>query len=479
MTVTDRAEVREHLLRLVSGLERLDLDTELTQRRDRVVRLVNDFLLPRLDEPGRPLDVVFVGPTGSGKSTLVNSLGRRQISATGVLRPTTSQPVALVAENRSNGFEDLYGVQCEVVEGDAPILGLMTFIDTPDIDSTAAEHAVIAEKLVDNADVAVLVLSATRYSDHLPWQLLRRAVARGATVVPVLNRVSARSVVAVTDLERRLRAEGLDIDVIAVGEHAAPLGRQRLPALSVHTLARRLASIASRVSDERADIWQRALRLAVMDTEQVLRELRGQNYRILTAQKEKESALRLLAEQLTFDPTLAIGEAPKDSSRSEMRRWSRELRRRYGDTDDLRRHVSGYLLAVVESAFVRHAVAGVDFGSLRASNGWDDLVSAEVDGWLEFSARILDSGVLAPRLPQLAALLAAAMSGEDSSVWAAALGEDNAELVMRARRELNTRLHRIFESMSIDDARDHGHRDPEEVELVLSDLLSPGLPLDA
>lgn len=54
---------------------------------------LDDYLLPRLKAPDAPLLAVVGGSTGSGKSTLVNSLVGRQVTEAGVLRPTTRTPV--------------------------------------------------------------------------------------------------------------------------------------------------------------------------------------------------------------------------------------------------------------------------------------------------------------------------------------------------------------------------------------------------
>ena len=50
-------------------------------------------MLPRLRRLDAPLLAVVGGPTGAGKSTLVNTLVRQRISAAGVLRPTTRSAV--------------------------------------------------------------------------------------------------------------------------------------------------------------------------------------------------------------------------------------------------------------------------------------------------------------------------------------------------------------------------------------------------
>src|SRR5690242_1573721 len=52
-----------------------------------------DYVLPRLRRLDAPVLAVVGGPTGAGKSTLVNSLVGARISAAGVLRPTTRSAV--------------------------------------------------------------------------------------------------------------------------------------------------------------------------------------------------------------------------------------------------------------------------------------------------------------------------------------------------------------------------------------------------
>ena len=49
----------------------------------------DDYVLPRLTDLDAPLLAVVGGSTGAGKSTLVNSICRRLVSRSGVLRPTT------------------------------------------------------------------------------------------------------------------------------------------------------------------------------------------------------------------------------------------------------------------------------------------------------------------------------------------------------------------------------------------------------
>ena len=248
----------EELARAVEGLVFGDDPPGLihARERDRIVTTVRSYLLPRMLNPSTPLLVVFAGPTGAGKSTLLNSLSGIEISETGPLRPTTTQPVILAGD--VSGYERVAGVECVVVEGKAPILGSMTLVDTPDLDSTALAHRVAAEVMIDNADVVVFVSSALRYADLVPWEVLRRARSRGAPVIHVLNRVSSSTRGALADYRDRLGREGADGDILVVHEHHLS-GSSSVPSVVVRSLRRRLMAQVENSHSERAEIVRSVL----------------------------------------------------------------------------------------------------------------------------------------------------------------------------------------------------------------------------
>ncbi|MFD5797296.1 dynamin family protein [Streptomyces diastatochromogenes] len=182
--------------------------------RDELLAQLDDYLLPRLREPEAPLLAVVGGSTGAGKSTLVNSLVGRRVSEAGVLRPTTRTPVLVCHPEDHHWFSamrvlpDLTRVWVPDQEpGDdlllsgkdhARVLRVETadtlprgfaLLDAPDIDSLVADNRVLAAQLICAADVWVMVTTAARYADAVPWHLLRTAKEYGATLVTVLDRV--------------------------------------------------------------------------------------------------------------------------------------------------------------------------------------------------------------------------------------------------------------------------------------------------
>ncbi|TVZ95071.1 dynamin family protein [Streptomyces sp. BK340] len=182
--------------------------------REELLAQLDDYLLPRLREPDAPLLAVIGGSTGAGKSTLVNSLVGRRVSEAGVLRPTTRTPVLVCHPEDHHWFSsmrvlpDLTRVWVPEQEaGDdllltggnhARVLRVETadtlprglaLLDAPDIDSLIADNRVLAARLICAADVWVMVTTAARYADAVPWHLLRTAKEYDATLVTVLDRV--------------------------------------------------------------------------------------------------------------------------------------------------------------------------------------------------------------------------------------------------------------------------------------------------
>ena len=238
------------LSRLAEGLEDLDtkaaamLVPDLVDERDRIVRAIRGYLVPRLTDPDRPMTVVVAGPTGSGKSTIFNSLAGFELAETGALRPTTKMPLVATTAEHAGLFRELGGVRCHVATVRAPILTRMALVDTPDIDSTSVEHRKMAELLIDAADVVVFVTSALRYADRVPWEVLRRAVDRGAPLITVLNRLTSSSGGAVNDYRALLSRAGIEAEIVRVPEQRGGPGLTRVPSLAVRELSRRLRALA-------------------------------------------------------------------------------------------------------------------------------------------------------------------------------------------------------------------------------------------
>lgn len=201
----------EGLAQQVTAL-RLPLETGETDNalrlRHEVADQLEDYLLPRLRRLDAPLLAVVGGPTGSGKSTLVNSLVASRVSAAGVLRPTTRAAVLAYHPEDGEWFEQpriLPGLQ-RSWDGQPQEPGTLhlapsqrmprglAVLDAPDIDSVVTSNRELASQLLAAADMWLFVTTAARYADAVPWEFLRTAVTRGTAVAMVLNRVPAEAV---------------------------------------------------------------------------------------------------------------------------------------------------------------------------------------------------------------------------------------------------------------------------------------------
>lgn len=188
--------------------------------RGELLSQLDGYLLPRLRAPAAPLLAVIAGPTGAGKSTLVNALVGRRVSESGVLRPTTRVPVLVCHPKDRQWFADqrvlpqfgrVWMPRQDIedqraaagtaaadrteprpplaVEIDDALPAGLALVDAPDIDSLVARNRDLAADLVCAADIWVLVTTASRYADAVPWHLLRSAREYGVTLATVLDRV--------------------------------------------------------------------------------------------------------------------------------------------------------------------------------------------------------------------------------------------------------------------------------------------------
>lgn len=237
----------------------------------RVSGQISDYILPRLRSLDAPLLTVVGGSTGSGKSTVVNSLVGHEVSRPGVLRPTTRHPVLvhnpsdlhwfvddrvlprlpritgadprLTATDRASATSagDAFGLR---LVADPRMPAGLALMDAPDIDSVSTANRVLAAMLMAAADLWLFLTTAARYSDAVPWAALRAAVDRDAAIALVLNRVPPEAIEEVTaHLRGILAEEGLDgAPLFVIAE--APLQGGLIAAASVEPVGRWLSALA-------------------------------------------------------------------------------------------------------------------------------------------------------------------------------------------------------------------------------------------
>ncbi|HYN69414.1 MAG TPA: dynamin family protein [Candidatus Eisenbacteria bacterium] len=277
--------------RLAALAQRRDLDRWLLDDAARRTRQLRDHLaghvLPRARSLDAPLLVLVVGPTGAGKSSLLNALAGAAVSPSGVIRPTTRELVVLTRPGDADSLQAggtslaaLAGDRLRLVESPSLAEGI-ALVDSPDVDSIEHANRELTDRLVEAADLAIFVTTATRYADRVPWEVLRRARDRGLPLVVVVNRMptdGADQSMVLGDIERLLADNGiqrenlelvsipegaLDPEIDALAASAVEPVRARIDALGAHRDARRalaaralagslvgLAPLVERVADD-------------------------------------------------------------------------------------------------------------------------------------------------------------------------------------------------------------------------------------
>ena len=152
-----------------------------------------------------PLIVVLMGGTGTGKSTLFNSLIKRKVSVESVRRPTTGGGIAYVHNDFIPFFQDSdFPFITKIHSGrQLPIYGTNTqislvvhhqdeqtqiFIDSPDVDSVCIENKNHAHNLLLLADIILFVTSCEKYADQEPLEIIYQARKIGKKLIIVLNK---------------------------------------------------------------------------------------------------------------------------------------------------------------------------------------------------------------------------------------------------------------------------------------------------
>lgn len=435
-------ELTERLGRLADALEGVDLrgaqlgaDAAIVDERDRLAGTVRNYLIPRTTNPDAPLMVVFAGPTGAGKSTLVNSVSGLHLTVAGAVRPTTSLPLVL-AGSSEDATRVAAGSGAQAVVGAAPILEHMTFVDTPDIDSTSTGHRVIAESFIDRADIVVFVVSASRYADGVPWEVLRRAMSRGAAVVPVVNRLGPGGSGVMTDYGNRLKEAGLDQAPVRVPEHHLEPGAQKVPALAVRELQRRLFKVAKAQRAYQAAVLARVLNGTTLQAAELADRVDG-------LRSNLDDVARAIAKGMSKPPAIhpdpARTWAAGPPSTRRLPAWISRLISG-GDQAAWNERVHDALAAELESR-LRSDLAG--YGALVFDGGprlsdfasrAPAMLAGVVDSWVRYVGRVAEAA--GERGPE--ALISSILHGGPDT-------PDAEERVVQGRQDLEGRLEVVWQ----------------------------------
>ncbi len=183
---------------------RLADSQELRERHFQAERLLNLWSWKTGLPPGFPLLASLIGGTGTGKSTLFNSLAGARISEVGMRRPCTLKAVILVHEDWAPDIaaspltRDESGHGLSVgdtnfrieVHGRPELAGLI-LVDTPDFDSVEPSNRIIADTFFVISDLVLFVTSQEKYGDLTGLQMRERAQSWGKKSIFIINKVAA------------------------------------------------------------------------------------------------------------------------------------------------------------------------------------------------------------------------------------------------------------------------------------------------
>ena len=174
--------------------------------------------------------LVFVGGTGTGKSTLFNAFYGMPLSETGVERPKTCGPIVFAHRDcpieKGFPFSDIQierhpseGFSSEaasgqpghllVLEHDRKEWAHLVVVDTPDLDSVEAVNRQIAQDLYLLSDAAIFVTSQEKYADEIPFQLLQRISQEKKPYFFILNK--AQDEFAIEEVTSTLESQGISL----------------------------------------------------------------------------------------------------------------------------------------------------------------------------------------------------------------------------------------------------------------------------
>ncbi len=158
------------------------VEPELGERTARVLERADQRLAM-----GQQTVIALAGPTGAGKSSLMNALAQAEIATPGIRRPTTSTTLAVSFGPTNTDLLDWLEVQRRH-EVAADVMPDVVLLDLPDHDSVVVSHHVEVERLVKVVDQFVWVTDPQKYADaSIHKRYLRPLAGHRDVITVVLN----------------------------------------------------------------------------------------------------------------------------------------------------------------------------------------------------------------------------------------------------------------------------------------------------
>lgn len=312
--------------------------------------------------------VLFIGGTGTGKSTIFNALLGESLSEAGVERPKTCGPL-LYAHRQAPIEQDFPFPDMDighfppeavsslphagasgrllVLEHEREELAHAAIVDTPDLDSLELKNRSMVEDLYLLADVVVFVTSQEKYADDVPFQFLLRIRQEEKPCFFIFNK--AEAMLEREEVKAALRAQGITMpeDRLWILPFLPSKPSELLPAnKSFKSFSKSFFKMSA--SSESS-------RLLKVERQRSARELASQTGRLIDLlEKENEAAEKWL-DHLDFffkSARANLFEREEEHLSEETRKYlEQEIRRLYGKYDLLgkpRRFIADIFLSPLE-----------------------------------------------------------------------------------------------------------------------------------
>jgi GTPase Era involved in 16S rRNA processing len=284
----------EALARAVEAARRIGLQAEAADG-----AAVLDRARTRAGFAGEAYVLALAGGTGVGKSSILNALAGRTVSAVRAVRPTTDEPVAWVAADHQEELSPLLDwLNITHRSGHAEReLAQVAILDLPDVDSVRTDHRERADELLPRIDAVAWIVDPEKYDDERQHAYLRDMASRVPQLRVVLNksdRLTDDELGMVRgDLARRLAAEGLPEVPIHVASATTGGGVSELREVLAEE-ADAKAIIGARLAAEADAVIRRIARAAAVDSAQDPAPLLSSEARAAAVTEAQTAALTLV-----------------------------------------------------------------------------------------------------------------------------------------------------------------------------------------